>query len=318
MNRDSISAVIPARDATKFLESIETAVTTNLRGGDEIVLVNDDSSIEQKKMLSAWAEREPRLRIIQGKELGLISALNLGISESSNNWIARFDVDDLYPVDRIEKQRALISEKAVAIFSDYSFRSANGDFLGRMPSAVYSDAVSISLINGRRTPHPAALFNKSAYLAAGKYREEDFLVEDLSLWLRLSRLGEFVSVPENLLNYTLHGNSITLSNREAMAKNRKSLLQNISIHQESISRMDSSIDEVLEGYDKLKFGKLRTLLLLGEIRSLGKYQKIPQNLKDKIASREFLLILLNSATPEVANFAYSTIRRRRLRNRIAN
>jgi hypothetical protein len=41
------------------------------------------------------------LKLINNSKNGIVNALNLGILESENNWIARFDVDDDYSETRL-------------------------------------------------------------------------------------------------------------------------------------------------------------------------------------------------------------------------
>jgi hypothetical protein len=138
----------------------------------------------------------------------------LGIAEAKNPWVARFDVDDEYPLNRINLQRKLIEDNIVAIFSDYSFTTSVGVSLGTLPSAITSNPTKLSLVSSQRTPHPVALLNRASVLSVGGYRVEDFPAEDLGLWFRLLERGRFLSVPKVLLSYRLSGSSISSSNRK--------------------------------------------------------------------------------------------------------
>lgn len=214
-----ISALLPSRNGDKYLIRLVPHILEMLGDNDELLIVNDGSSDDSSFILAEFAKTDSRLRVLTTEGVGLVAALNLGINEAKNPWIARFDVDDEYPPNRIELQRKLIADDVVAIFSDYSFISSTGIPLGILPSAITSNPTKLSLVSGQRTPHPVVLLNKASLLSVGGYRVEEFPIEDLCLWFRMMERGEFVTTPEVLLRYRLSGNSISSSNRiEQLAK----------------------------------------------------------------------------------------------------
>lgn len=217
----SISALLPSKNGAKYLHRLIPRILTMLRASDELVVVNDGSTDNSALLLARYADIDARLKVLTTEGVGLVSALNLGIVNARHPWIARFDVDDEYSLDRINLQRQLIGDDVAVIFSDYTFMSSGGLLLGTVQSAILSNATKLSLVSSQRTPHPVALFNRAKVLSVGGYRVGDFPAEDLGLWLRLTKEGKFLSVPESLLNYRLSGASISSSNR-GMQLNQKS------------------------------------------------------------------------------------------------
>lgn len=259
-----ISAVIPVKNGEKFLDNFLPQVINNLDDSDEIVIVNDSSTDRTESILKEWERRFDQIRVITNLESGLISALNLGIKESSHKWIARFDVDDNYPADRIEKQRMEISSKTVAIFSDYEVIGSAKANLGTIYSPVLPIACSLSLISSQRTAHPSSLFSRNAFEFVGGYRKQDFLIEDLSLWLRLSRVGNLVSVPQKLLNYSLNQNAVSMQNRSAMKKNSKQIISEIGINPVHLKQIEN-LEFCYSIYDGVPERQIRTLLFARDI-----------------------------------------------------
>ena len=198
----------------------------------------------------------------------MVSALNQGISESTNRWIARFDVDDTYEKERLEVQRTYIDKSVVGIFTDYDFYSEHGQYLGVIPTAIDSRAVTISLISSTRTAHPSVLFDKEAVLEVGGYREIDFPAEDLSLWLRLSRRGKLISIPKVLLHYRLSGNSITGQKR---------------ISPSSINEFIEGLPEIQRTYAENTYEQERTILLIRDLILLSKHNSIERTQNSQIA-----------------------------------
>ena len=208
-----ISALLPARNGERYLRRLIPRVLAMLSELDELLVINDGSTDNSSLILAELAITDTRLKILTTEGIGLVAALNLGIHNAKNSWIARFDVDDEYPLDRLHLQRQLIEENVAAIFSDYSFMTSSGISIGTVPSALKSNPIKLSLASSQRTPHPAVLINRAIVLAVGGYRVEDFPAEDLGLWFRMMKMGEFLSVPKVLLNYRLSGGSISSSNR---------------------------------------------------------------------------------------------------------
>jgi glycosyltransferase involved in cell wall biosynthesis len=260
-----VTALLPIKNGLKYILRAKLQVSTTCRDKDEILIVDDNSTDGTLAELESWASQDQRVRILKNSGDGLVSALNLGISESTNQWIARFDVDDTYSFERIQKQLSMIKPNVVAVFSDYEILRPNGKSLGVIPSPVDPDAVEISLISSRRTAHPSVLFSKEAVMSVGGYLSEDFPAEDLSLWLRLSRAGLLISMPEVLLNYELGKNSVSGQKRELIQRKTSSLIQDIGIRATSLHSASQRFDEILDSYSQLKFSFERQILFAQEL-----------------------------------------------------
>jgi hypothetical protein len=140
-----------------------------------------------------------------------------------------------------------------------------GNNLGLMPSPVFSGATALSLVHSDRTAHPSVVFRKKAAIDVGLYREEDFPSEDLSLWIRLAKIGELITVPENVLTYTLHQKSISTS-RYSEAKNRsQKLIQSHFMVSELISTIERNFDYYMKSYRKMAFSEERMILFLRDL-----------------------------------------------------
>ena len=263
-----ISAILPVYNAEQYIEQALPKILGNLNSNDELVIINNGSTDNSIKMLSRWSNLDSRINLLNLKSPGLVNALNIGIAESKNNWIARFDIDDVYIPERITIQRKAINEKSVAIFSDYEFVSNHNKGIGIVPSAINAPAVSVSLISSQRTAHPSVMFSKIAFESVGGYQEFDFPAEDLSLWLRFSRVGELSSIPQKLLQYRLNPGSISAQNRDLISNKTLSLYKTIGINKKDINVTLASIDSILKEYDRFSHNGLRKVLLLRELMLL--------------------------------------------------
>lgn len=224
-----ISAILPVKNGEKYLQRLLPDVLDMLQEHDEVIIINDGSSDQSRQIIEKFSDLDARIHLLNTTGVGLVNALNLGISASINPWIARFDVDDLFPKDRLSEQRKLISNDVSVIFSDYRFVSQRGLPLGRVPSAVFPDAVRLSILSSQRTAHPVSLINRRLLLQAGGYRSLDYPAEDLALWLRLSSLGKVVSSPKILLSYRLTVGSVSMQNRKVQKDKTKEIISNFDL-----------------------------------------------------------------------------------------
>lgn len=255
-------------------ESIESNLKC-MREQDELIIINDGSDDVSYSDLSEWQKYDTRIQVINRKHLGLVSALNFGITICSHEFIARADIDDTYHSDRIVKQAHFLESNPYhsAVFSDYQIRDLHGKDLGVMPTAVSETLTKFSLINPVRTPHPSVMFRKSAVIEVGGYLESEFPVEDLSLWIRLSEVSKIASIPETLLYFTLHSGSVSSGSQVIMNSKSKKLIMNF-VKKIDIDKVLNDADEMFHVYDKLNEPISRKVLFL---RDLLKYKKYTEN-----------------------------------------
>lgn len=290
---ENISILIPIKNGAKFAHASLSSILESCRKDDEIVVIDNFSEDSTSEIVGDIMKTDSRVRLIKSTNQGLVSALNQGVSEATNRWIARFDVDDTYEKERLEVQRTYIDKSVVGIFTDYDFYSEHGQYLGVIPTAIDSRAVTISLISSTRTAHPSVLFDKEAVLEVGGYREIDFPAEDLSLWLRLSRRGKLISIPKVLLHYRLSGNSITGQKRSEAIEKKHQLLKEIGIAPSSITEFFEGLPEIQRTYAENTYEQERTILLIRDLILLSKHNSIERTRNLEIA-RNLLKLSIKS------------------------
>ena len=257
-----ITHLMPVRDGERYVQEACRGILQNFESGDEVIIINDGSTDQTSNLLKQISENFDGLRVIETKPNGIVSALNIGFDESKHSWIARYDVDDTYPMHRISTQRRLISDDVSVIFADYKMHLENGFNMGVFPSPITDFASRVSLLRSQQTAHSVALINRDHFFLAGGYLREDFPAEDLGLWIRISQFGKILSVPEVLMNYRL-SNSSTSGERQVEAhKVRENLIKKMPNLLSSETALDSLILETLEIYKTTSFEKLRTILFL--------------------------------------------------------
>jgi glycosyltransferase involved in cell wall biosynthesis len=290
-NRQPVTFLMPVRNGAKFLDRSISSIQKMSSDKDQILVVDDSSTDNSLGILTKLKTQNPNLTLISNSKPGLVNALNLGIRASQNALIARVDVDDLYAADRITKQTSAFSQGTVAMFSDYAFYSEHKSNLGKIVSSVLPSAVSCSLITAQRTAHPSVVFSKDAVIEVGGYRQQDFPAEDLSLWLRLSRIGDLRSIPESLLVYNINPVGVSATKRHEMLKMKQQLLTEIAINPSDIKKILEEGVEIANYYEDLNETSQRKLLFARDLMIIAKTHASPQsyrNLAKKIVGRNLL------------------------------
>lgn len=263
--RVPVSALMPVRNGQAYLQASIRNVLANLQSEDQLVVVNDGSNDATGRLLLDAAKLDSRVLVLTTEGIGIAAALNLGIREATHEFLARFDVDDIYPVDRIEKQLQTFDNSMAAVFSDYEFVNEENEGLGIMPSAVTPAATKLSLMSGVRAAHPSVIFRKSACLDVGGYIPSDGPAEDLSLWLRMAKVGKITTVPKVLLRYRLSPHSITIQKRKESQLQRHNLLLRYPLHIVDFQEVVDNLDANLGKYKNLPHLERRAVLLFRDL-----------------------------------------------------
>ena len=283
-----ISALLPVKDAAIYAESIIYDLKVNCDDGDEILIIDDFSTDGTFELFTELIKDDPRFKIIRNINPGLANALNLGISISEHEWIARFDSDDRYESDRISVQRKLLAADVSCIFTDYSLHDEHFNPIAQIPSPIFDSCVKLSLVKNARTPHPSVIFSKSKAVLAGGYSSSEFPAEDLGLWLRMSEFGCLISAPRDLLHYTVRRNSISSTKQGEMVVMRESLIKNSKVLMNSFQDVQLKWREYFKEYDLLTNATERKFLTTIEYCQVGQIF----NFKYKLTCLKMLLGIL--------------------------
>ena len=268
--RTPVTILVPIYNGSKHIRTGLDSIAGMANKYDEILLIDDGSEDDSTKLIREVAKNYENMNLISRQHHGLVNTLNFGLSVSTNEFIARADIDDTYSSKRIQLQSDLLQNErnTSAVFCDYSFTASVPAKLGIIPSAIFAPSTKLSLINPQRTPHPGVMFRKSAVLDAGGYSSPDFPTEDYELWIRLSRFSNLMSVPEVLLDYRISPQGVSMSSRRLM------LAKTLEIRRSLISEMNLGdylieAESILEGYGSFAFQNERKVLFIRDLLSLA-------------------------------------------------
>ncbi|MBU1638424.1 hypothetical protein KKC97_12235, partial [bacterium] len=132
----------------------------------------------------------------------------------------RMDGDDTCEPSRLEKQLAFLENNpAVSIVGTYlDYIDEQGKVIDeRFPFPPPHEAIKEGFRRRNSMAHATTVIRKDKLLAAGGYRTDLSVAQDIELWLRcLSKGLIFANIPEVLYHYRQHGVQNTKTKRKLM------------------------------------------------------------------------------------------------------
>jgi GT2 family glycosyltransferase len=181
----------------------------------EFLIVDDGNGEEVLAYLAAVAARDARIRVLHNeRNIGLTASLRKAVEQSRGRLIARQDADDLSTPERLEAQRALFAASPDLVLAGtwYDVLAEDGRSTAMTPAGD-SRALKRELFHRNPFCHASTMFRKEAYERAGGYDPRFRTTQDLDLWFRLARQGEFDMVRRPLVTRRLYGDSISHSRK---------------------------------------------------------------------------------------------------------
>lgn len=235
-----VSVVMPMRNAEAFLHDSVGSVINQTYQNFEFIILDDDSSDGSRNFVQSLKDHRIRL-IINEKQMGVAETLNRGLSEARGKYIARMDADDISLPERLARQVAYLENhpEIAAVGTRVDYFGGPWGMLDLRPCA--SAVCGAFLIFATPIVHPTAMIRRELLNGNGlMYRSVFSRSEDYDLWVRLVEFGGLANLPEVLLRYRLHPQSVTSQHQETMAIQHRQIVlralknRNISLPEEDI------------------------------------------------------------------------------------
>ena len=282
-----ISVVIPTYNRARLLpRAIESARNA---GSDLEVIVVDDCSTDETPKVCAAIEGIRYLRMQTNG--GLAHARNAGVAESSCEFVAFLDDDDLRLPGSLDKQlHALTSDDRIAFCYG---QALIGDARRQLPTGeIYPlrcphGDIFWQLLEDNFIPMPSVLVRKSTLVNANGFNTSLKLIEDWDMWLRLSEDHLVAAVEEPV---AIHRKAVAESDQ--MCSNAAEICkQALRVQQMALVRPRARASESAKRrYVQKKFRDRAYEILMTEATNSiheGKRQAAKTNILDAFRFRPF-------------------------------
>jgi glycosyltransferase involved in cell wall biosynthesis len=206
----SISVVIPAFNAGRWIGETLEAVLGQTRQPEEVIVVDDGSTDDTFEQASRFNDRA---RLVRQANKGAPGAYNRGFAEATADYVAMCPADDIWTADKLAGQtRLLVSHPA----ADIVFGRAREFGIAEAPvpppprPGRYGGREMFELLYEENViPAPTALVRRELHERLGRFRE-DLYGEDYEFWLRAAAAGaEFLYEDRVVVSLRKHGGNLS-------------------------------------------------------------------------------------------------------------
>lgn len=239
-----VSIIIPAYNASNFLETAINCALNQTYKNIEIIIVNDGSK-DNGKTEKIAKKYKNKVRYYSKKNGGVSSALNYGIKKMKGDYFAWLSHDDMMTEKHIEHLVEFASyeeHKGSIPYSSIKCINEFGDLYLQesIESQLYFSDYKMSLlqpeycllkgeINGG-----AILIPKEAFDKVGLFAEDQRITQERDMWDRLLKHYKLINIPYETSYVRIHSNQVSQTNPniqiETNAKNLK-ILKNLTEEQ---------------------------------------------------------------------------------------
>ena len=268
MKIPGVSVILPVYNSVRYIEDAVRSILCQTMNDFELLLLDDGSVDGTEELVRQLAAQDERIHLVQRENRGLIATLNEGLALARSPLIARMDADDIALPHRLARQYDYMQRHpdVVAVGSDVRFMDEQGRCY-RTKKVPVGEAVEDAWRWGCPLVHPTVMMRAEAVRRAGGYSSAFPSAEDYALWLRLLAFGVVDNIPEVLLQYRVHGESIS---HTSARQQRNSILraQAIWLTGSHWEHADSSIVDPLAFLASLGMDEEEQRELLARMRAL--------------------------------------------------
>jgi glycosyltransferase involved in cell wall biosynthesis len=249
------SAIIPTFNRANWLEKAILSVLEQSVAPLELIVVDDGSTDDTKKMVSKF----DKVKYIYQNQKGPSAARNTGAKVAQGTHLAFLDSDDQWDPNKLKKQKEyLLKNPHLKCVYTNEIWIRNGKRINlhkhhyKIGGWIYLDCLLLCRIS----PSSIVIL-KELFIDLGGFDESLIIAEDYDLWLRLSAVEEIGYCDQHLIQ-KFGGHEDQLSRRWGMDNNRvyslEKILNSKQLKEEyllpTIDNLVSRLEVLIIGYQK--------------------------------------------------------------------
>ncbi len=202
MDKPLLSIVIATYNMADFLPLAVQSALAQTYKPIEVLIVDDGSTDNTADVVQPFLP-DPRVNYWKQENAGQANAKNRGIRESTGQYIAFLDADDIWMPDKLEAQMHLFARLSAVgvVYSGFSYIDEAGRELPNVPGKMYRGRVSGPLLISNFIGFSSSVVRRECFERLGAFNENLGMGIDYDLWLRFSTRYEFDYVDRPLLYY---------------------------------------------------------------------------------------------------------------------
>jgi len=212
-NAPTVAVIMPTFNCEAYVgEAIESILAQTLTDF-ELIIVDNGSKDKTVDIARSYISLDDRVRVFVHSHGGVAGALNYGIAQSTSEYIARMDGDDISDRRRLEIQVDFMMKNPDVIICGTDMISFNGSSMRRNMYPTTDRDCQIFLLLRSCFSHPTVVIRRSAFPDHQFYKAEYNFAEDYQAWCEISHVGRFHNIGAPLYMYRLHNSQVTREKR---------------------------------------------------------------------------------------------------------
>lgn len=217
--KDLVSIIIPVHNAGRFLKDTINSIKKQTYQNWEVFLVDDCSRDNSADIIKEFSDEDTRIKLITLEQNGGAAvARNTGIDNAKGKYIVFLDADDLWNVEKLEKQINFMKKNDCAFsFTGYEFANENGQGNGKVVTVPQTITYKQALKN-------TTIFTSTVMFDMTKLNKEQIKMpkvksEDTATWWKiLKEINSAYGLNENLTYYRRSENTLSSNKIEAIKR----------------------------------------------------------------------------------------------------
>jgi glycosyltransferase involved in cell wall biosynthesis len=219
INAPLVSMIVPSYNHADYIEECILSILNQTYKNIELIVIDDGSRDDSREILERLQKQYGFILEFQANQ-GVVKTMNRAIRIASGKYISGSASDDFLALDKIEKQVNYLEQHP-----DYSMVFGKVYMVDKQSQVIEGltivdpvtdpdkDLQFESLIERNCIPAASIMFTKDIWEQCGGYNE-NVAIEDLDLWLKITRVSKIAYLDEYLAYYRWHGDNMTTNQVE--------------------------------------------------------------------------------------------------------
>lgn len=255
---DNFSVLMPCHRISDSLYESINSVVSDVPKTCKIYLIVHRNIALYRKLATDFTQKQIVI-VADNVSVNLAGVLNYGLSLINSKYVFRMDSDDIWLMGRYKAQSefALQNPTVDVIAGSFEVINSNGKHRYYVKREFDDLEIKNLLVGKCILAHPTILAKTNSIIEAGGYNVHFDAADDFELWSRMRNKYKFASIPELLIKYRIHHESISFQKSAVQLNETLHILlrNNLSIYGLSYFTCRKSLDKIGSHF-KCKIGML--------------------------------------------------------------
>jgi hypothetical protein len=214
-------------DAEGYLrQSIDSILIQTFEDFELLIISEHNTSIESIAVIESCSDERIR-HIHNATTLGAVRSLNVGLAAAKGEYIALMDADDVSMPQRFEREVQFLDRhpSVGVVGTAFQVIDEKGRVIWKHSHPTNPALMKWELMFNDVIANSSAMVRRSIYDQIGGYDPRIHCAEDYELWTRAARITCLANLPDILLQWRRHKNSISHLHYQALMRNTVTVAQ---------------------------------------------------------------------------------------------